>query len=102
MKPSRQSLIVAVIAAIVSIPASYAIQRILDVMLHAQANPAITTASVSIAMFTRLTIAAYTAPVFGFVAHELARRNLERTLQGLYTVCLLVAVLAAGQGVFVP
>jgi len=89
-------------AAIASIPASYAIQRILDVMLHAQANPATTAASVKIAMFTRLMIAAYTAPVFGYVAYELARRDMKRTLDGVYVACLLVAVLATGQGIFVP
>ena len=102
MKRNRQALFVALLAAIISIPASYAIQRIVDVLVHAQANPAITTPSANIAMFTRLTIGAYTAPVFGFIAYELARRDLGRALHGLYAVCVLVAVLAAGQGAFVP
>ncbi len=98
----RAELALATIAAIVSIPATYALQRLADVLFRSEPNPATVTPAMTIAMFVRLTIAAYLAPIVGFVFYSAARRNRSSTIEGVYFAAMLSATLAAAQGIFAP
>jgi hypothetical protein len=98
----RPELAIAAIAAIVSIPATYALQRLADVLFRSEPNPATVTPSVTIAMFTRLTIAGYLAPVIGFAFYSAARRDRSSAIEGVYFAAMLSATLAAAQGIFTP
>jgi hypothetical protein len=99
---ARARLVVAIIAAVLCVPAGYALQRIGDVLFKQEPNPATVIQGTSIAMFWRLKIAAFIAPVVGVLVHEIARRDLARTLRAVYGATLMVAVLATAQGIFVP
>ena len=98
----RAEITVAVIAAVMTVPAAYAVQRLLDVALHAQPNPATIISTTTIAMFTRTAFGAYVAPVVGFGAYELARRDIGRAVEAIYTAAYLVAVLVTAQAIVVP
>lgn len=99
---NRPALGVALAAAVVTIPAVYAVLRAYDVLFVAEPNPAIVSASVKIAMFWRVWIAAYVAPVVAIAVHQIARRDLARGARILHVSVLVVAAMIGVQGIFLP
>ncbi len=71
----KTALTFAAIAALLSIPATYAIQRLVQDALFPDPNPALVTASLRIAMFWRLEVSLPIALVIGIGTHAAAQRN---------------------------
>jgi hypothetical protein len=98
----RAELTIAVIAALASIPPTYAAQRLFDVMFHAQPNPATVISSAMIAMFWRVKISAFFAPAVGMLVLAIARRDLARTVERVYVGACIGAAFATAQAIFAP
>jgi hypothetical protein len=91
-----------VVAALLTVPATYALLRAYAVLFTSEPNPATVSASAKIAMFWRVAIALYVAPVVGAGVYYLARRDLQRTMRLLYAACLVVAAMIGVQGLLLP
>jgi len=102
-KRSRLPLLVATsIAALLSIPASYAALRAYDVLFKNEPNPATIAWSPHIAMFWRLAVGTYVAGMIAPLAWVAARRDLARTLKALEILVVVVAAWIGVQGLFLP
>ncbi|HEY2511904.1 MAG TPA: hypothetical protein VGI39_13640 [Polyangiaceae bacterium] len=101
--PARRAhLVVAALAALVSIPGTYAVQRCIDVLFRSEPNPATVIWSARIAMFWRLGISVYVAGMVAALVMLGARANLARAIRGV-EIALVVAVVAlALQGLLLP
>lgn len=99
---NKPALGVAVAAAVLTVPAVYAVMRGYEVLFVAEPNPAVITASVKIATFWRLWIGVYVAPVVAIGAFEIARRDLARASRVLEIAVIAVAALCGVQGLFLP
>jgi hypothetical protein len=102
MRLDKTALAIALASAFVSVPAVYAVLRAGDVIFFPQANPAVVSAGVKIAMFWRLWIGVYLAPVFAAVIYEITRRDLARGARVLRIATIASASLIALQGIFLP
>jgi hypothetical protein len=98
----RAPLAIALASAFVTVPAVYAVLRTCDVIFLAQPNPAVVSAGVKIAMFWRLWIGVYLAPVVAAVVYEIARRDLARGAKVLRIATIAAAAMIALQGFFLP
>jgi hypothetical protein len=95
-------LLAAVVAGILAVPAIYSLQRAGQVLFTSEPNPAAVISSSEIAMFWRLIIAAYFAPMVGLGAYAAARRDLAFTMRRLYIASLIVAGMSGAQGILLP
>ena len=102
MRPHLPAWIAAVVAAFSSLPATYALLRAYDVVLHSEPNPATIVWSPHIAMFWRLLVAVYVAGMLGPLVFMAARRDLGRTARVLSASVLVVGAIAGLQGLFMP
>ncbi len=102
MKKQLPVVAATAIAAILSIPATYALLRAYDVLFKKEPNPATIVWSAHIAMFWRLNIGVFVAGMVAFPAYMAARADLTRTLRVLYVCSLVVAAMIGFQGLFMP
>ncbi len=102
MRVSKSALVVALASAFVCVPAVYAVLRACDVIFLAQVNPAVVSSGTKIAMFWRLWIGVYLAPVFAAVVYEITRRDPARGARVLRIATIASASLIAFQGFFLP
>jgi hypothetical protein len=102
MSPSLAPAALAAIAVLLTIPAVYAVLRAWDAMMGPEVNPATAPVSIHIAMFWRLSVAAYAAGMVAPIAYLAARRALRPTLEVLSALSIAVAVLALAQGTLLP
>ena len=99
---TRSHVIVAALAGLLAIPATYAVLRAYDVMFRTEANPATVIFSAKIAMFWRLGIGSYVAGMVAFAVFFLARRDLDKTIRGLSLAVTVVAAMIGIQGLLLP
>lgn len=102
MRKRGPLLLAAIVGALLTIPATYAVLRAHDVLFKAEANPATVIFSERIAMFWRLAVGAYIAPMVGGGVYALARHDLARTMKILYVASFFVAGMIAVQGLLFP
>jgi hypothetical protein len=95
-------VLAAAVAALLTVPAIYALLRAYSVLFGVEANPAVVSPSVKVAMFWRIAIGLYIAPVVGVGGYGLARRDLARTMRLLYVASLVVAAMIGAQGLMLP
>jgi hypothetical protein len=94
--------IAAVVAALLSVPATYAALRAYEVLFKTEPNPARIVWSPHIAMFWRLGVGGYVAGMVGPLVYLAARRDLTRTTRVLCEGVLVVGAMIGLQGVFMP
>jgi hypothetical protein len=90
------------LAALLSVPATYAVIRGYDVLFKNEPNPATVIWSAHIAMFWRLGIAMYVAGMLLPLIYMAARANLARTARAVSVAAMVVAGMIAIQGLFLP
>jgi hypothetical protein len=92
-----------VLAAVLVVPATYAILRAYDVLVRPpEANPATIVWSAHIAMFWRLNVGAFVAGIVAPGAYFAASRDLARTMRMLNVCVLAAAAMIMVQGLFMP
>ena len=101
-RPEQAVWIATVVAALISVPATYALLRTYEVLWKSEPNPATIVWTPHIAVFWRIGIAAYVAGMVAPLAYLAARRDLARLLRVLYPSLLIAGALIAIQGVFMP
>ena len=94
--------IVTVVAAVLSMPATYAVLRAYEVLLKSEPNPATIVWSPHIAMFWRLAAAAYVAGMVATLAYVAARRDLARVARVLCASVFVVGAMIGIQGLLMP
>jgi hypothetical protein len=102
MRKKLPAAIAAAIAALLTVPGTYALLRAYDVLFRSEPNPATVAWSMHIAMFWRLAVASFVAGMVALAAYAAARRNLVRTLDALYVITFVAAAMIAGQGLALP
>lgn len=90
------------VAALVSMPATYALLRAYDVAFRSEPNPANIVWSPHIAMFWRLAVGVYVAGMVAPLVYMAARRDLERTTRILSMSVLVVGAIIGVQGLLMP
>ena len=103
MRKELQVVVATGIAAVLAVPAAYALQRAFDVLVRPpEQNPAKIVWTAHIAMFWRLNICAFVAGMVAFGAYLAAKKDLARTM-GVLNVCVVVAAVAITlQGLLMP
>jgi hypothetical protein len=94
--------IATVVAALLSVPATYAVLRAYEVLFRKEPNPATIVWSPHIAMFWRLAVAGYVAGMVGSLAFMAARRDLARTTHVLCRSVFVVGAMIGIQGLLMP
>jgi len=94
--------IATVIAALLSVPATYSVLRAYEVVFKREPNPALVVWSPHIAMFWRLAIAGYVAGMVAPLAYIAARRDLARTTRVLCASVFVVGAMIGIQGLLMP
>lgn len=103
MAKQHSSAVAAAIAALLVVPAVYAVLRAYDILFRPpEQNPATIVWSAHIAMFWRLGIGLYAAGLIAPFAFMAARRDLPRTMRVLGTLTVIVAVMISVQGALLP
>ena len=103
MRKEVPSLVAAAIAAVLAVPATYAVLRAYDVLVRPpEANPATIVWSAHIAMFWRLNIGAFVAGMVAMGVYPAAKTNLPQTMRVLNVCTVVVAVMIGVQGIFMP
>lgn len=102
MNKQLPALVATMLAAILSIPATYATLRAYDVLFRKEPNPATIVWSAHIAMFWRLGVGVYVAGMVAVLAYMAARANLARTVRVLGTTVVVVAAMIGLQGLLMP
>jgi hypothetical protein len=95
-------LIASVAAALLSVPATYAVLRAYDVLFRSEPNPATIVWSAHIAMFWRLGVGGYVAGMVGSLAWLAASHDLARTTRALTVVVFVVGAMIGIQGLLMP
>jgi hypothetical protein len=90
------------VAAVLSVPATYAVLRGYEVLFKSEPNPATVVWSAHIAMFWRVGIAGYVAGMIAPLAYLAARRDLARFTRLLCTSVFVVGALIGIQGLLMP
>ena len=98
----RPVWVASVLAALLSMPATYALLRGYDVLFRTEPNAAKVVWSPHIAMFWRLGIGGYLAGMLATFVFLAARRDLTRTMRVLSASVLVVGALCLVQGLFLP
>jgi hypothetical protein len=96
------ALVAALLAALLTVPAAYAILRAFDVLFRNEPDPATIVWSAHIAMFWRLAIGGYAAGMVAPLGFMAARRDPARTMTALSAVAVAVAAMIGAQGLFLP
>ena len=94
--------IAAVVAALMSVPATYAAMRIYEVVFNSEPNPATVVWSAHIAMFWRLAIAGYVAGLVAPLVSMAARRDLRRVTDVLCASVFVIGAIVGVQGLLMP
>ncbi len=94
--------IVTAVAALLSMPASYAVVRTYEVVFKSEPNPANVVWTPHIAFFWRLALSAYVAGLVGTLVYMGARRDLPRTARALLASVFVVGLMMGVQGLFMP
>jgi hypothetical protein len=102
MRKQLPYLVITVMAAVLAIPATYAVLRAYDVLFRSEPNPATIVWSAHIAMFWRLGIGAYVGGMVAPLAYVAARRDPARSLRVLSGCVLAVAAMIGLQGLLMP
>jgi hypothetical protein len=102
MRKQLPALIATAIAALLSVPATYAVLRAYDVLFKREPNPATVIWSAHIAMFWRLGVGCYVAGMVALLAYTAASRDLVRTVRVLYVGVFVVGAMIGVQGLFMP
>ncbi len=103
MRKQLPSLVATVLAAVLAIPATYAVLRAYDLLFRGpEPNPANIVWSAHIAMFWRLAVGAYVAGMVAPVAYAAARKDQARTMRVLSGCVVVVAALIGLQGLLMP
>ncbi len=102
MQKRLPALIATLVAAILSIPATYAVLRAYDVLFRTEPNPATIVWSAHIAMFWRLGVGVYVAGMVSVLAYMAASRDLVRTIRVLYVGVFVVGAMIGVQGLLMP
>ncbi len=102
MRTRLPPLLVALVAALLVVPAAYALQRGYDALFTPEANPATLVASTRIAMFARVTVGAYAAGMAAPLVYLAAARDLPRTLRALHAALYVAFALLFVQGTLLP
>ncbi len=101
-KKRAAPLVATLLAALLTIPAVYALLRTNDVLFQNEPNPATVIWSAHIAMFWRLLIGTYAAGMVAPLVFTVATRDLARTIKVLSVAALVVAAMIGGQGLLLP
>ena len=99
---TRAQIIVALLAGLLTVPATYALLRAYDVIYRHEANPATIIFSAKIAMFWRLGVGGYAGGMVAFAVFFLAGLNMNRTVRGLSFASMVVADMVAIQSLLMP
>ncbi len=91
-----------IVAAVLSVPATYAALRAYDVLRRSEPNPATIVWTPHIAMFWRLAIAGYVAGMVASLVYMAARRDLARTARVLCASVFVVGAMIGVQGLLMP
>ena len=102
MRKQLPLLVAAGVAALLSVPASYAVLRAYDVLFKNEPNPDTIVWSAHIAMFWRLAVGGYIAGMIVPLGYVAARKDLARTMRALELIVVVVAVMIGVQGLFMP
>jgi hypothetical protein len=94
--------IATVVAALLSVPATYAILRSYDVLFRQEPNPAKIVWSAHIAMFWRLAACGYVAGMVAMLAYMAASQDLGRVVRVLYVSVFVVGAMIGIQGLLMP
>jgi hypothetical protein len=94
--------IVTVVAALLSVPATYALLRAYEVAFKTEPNPATIVWSPHIAMFWRLAVGGYVAGMVGALAYLAARSDLAKTTRVLSASVVVVGLMIGLQGLLMP
>jgi hypothetical protein len=89
-------------AALLSVPATYAVLRAYEVLFRSEPNPALVVWSAHIAMFWRVGIAGYVAGMLAPLAYLAARRDLARFTRLLCKSVFVVGAMIGIQGLLMP
>ena len=101
-KSRRRSLVAAAVAWLLIVPAAYAAERVVDVLVNGEAAPASAAWSGHIPMFWRLGVAVYVGGLVSPLAYMAASRGPERTFRVLGWCMLLVSAVIGAQGLLLP
>jgi ABC-type sugar transport system permease subunit len=97
-----QRVILATVAGLLAVVATYAALRGFDRLFVPQPNPATVISSTAIAMFSRLSVGVYVGLMVAFGVHLAAGRSATRTLRALSIAVPVVAGAIALQGLVLP
>jgi hypothetical protein len=102
VRDKRAIWIATVLAALISVPATYAFLRAYEVLAFAEPNPARIVWTAHIAVFWRVAIAAYVAGMVAPIAYLAARRDAAKVFRVLYASVFIAGAMIAIQGIFMP
>jgi hypothetical protein len=102
MRKQLAILMTTLVAAMLSVPATYAFLRAYEVLFKSEPNPARIVWSAHIAMFWRLGVGVYVAGMVSIFAYMAASRDLARTTRGLYIGVFVAGAMIGVQGLFMP
>ncbi len=94
--------IATVVAALLSVPATYALLRTYEVVFRSEPNPATIVWTPHIAMFWRLAVAGYVAGMVAPLVYLAASRDLGRTTRVLSASVFVVGAMIGIQGLLMP
>jgi hypothetical protein len=92
----------ATLAALLTVPATYALLRGYEVLFRSEPDPATIVWSAKTAMFWRLAIGTYFAGMVVPLGYVAARLDLTRTMRVLSVLAYVVAALITVQGLCLP
>jgi hypothetical protein len=103
MRKNLPYVVAALLAAVLLVPATYALLRGYDILVRPpEPNPATIVWSAHIAMYWRLGIGAYVAGMAAPFVYVAARADLARTLRVLARCVVPVALMIGAQGLLMP
>jgi hypothetical protein len=102
VQTQRPVWIATILAALLSVPATYAVLRAYEVLLRSEPNPATIVWTPHIAIFWRLAAAGYVAGMVAPLAYMAARRDLMRVTHVLFVSVFVVGAMISIQGLLMP
>jgi hypothetical protein len=94
--------IATVVAALLSVSATYAVLRTYEVSFYSEPNPATIVWSPHVAIFWRLTVAGYVAGMVAPLAYLAARGDVVRMMHVLSVSVFIVGAMIGIQGLLMP
>ena len=102
MKRSLPVLVLAIVAGILTVPATYALLRGYDVIFKNEPNPATVIFSAKIAMFWRVGIGSYAGGMVAFATYFAAVKRIELVVRAVSIAAVVVAAMIGLQGLLLP